>query len=111
MRVVENETLVTTAVAGDDPAESARVTVPLVRREPAFSAQAQRPASRDLFDLGLEARRAALARGRLCGALVVELDEEGSGMQWGGATRQKPPVGISPGLAMGAVRSVVTDPN
>jgi hypothetical protein len=97
-------------VDGDDPAESARVTVALVGRDWAFAAQAQLPAPLDLADLGPEAGRAAVARGRLGGALVVEGNEECSGMKRGGAARQEAPVGISPGSSMRAVRAAFTDP-
>jgi hypothetical protein len=98
-------------VAGDDPAEPARVTVALVGREWAFAAQAQLPAPRDLADLGPEARRAAVARGRLCGALVVECDEKRSGLKRGGAARQEAPVGISPGSILRALCAAFTDLN
>jgi len=99
------------AVDGDDPAEPARVTVALVGRDWACAAQAQLPAPLDQADLGPEAGRAAVARSRLCGALVVEGNEEGSGMKQGGAARQKAPVGISPGSSKRAVRAAFTNPN
>jgi hypothetical protein len=98
-------------VDGDDPAEPARITVALVGRDWALAAQAQLPEPLDLADLGPEAGRAAVARGRLRGALVVEGNEEGSGMKRDGAARQEAPVGISPGSSIRAVRAAFTDPN
>ena len=96
---------------GDDSAEPARVAFALVGRKEAFAAQAQLPAARDLADLGLEAGRAAVARGRLCGALFVECDEESSGMKRGGAARQDAPVGNSRGSTMCVMRAAITRPN
>ena len=96
---------------GDDSAQPARVTLPLVGRKEAVAAQAELPAPRDLTDLGLEAGRAAVARGRLCGALFVECDEESSGMKRGGAARQEAPVGNSRGSTMRVLRATITGSN
>ena len=107
---IGDERVVAAAVGRDDPCEAARVAVALVGREEADAAQAQLPAAVDLADQGLERRGPAVTCSRLRGALVVELDEEGSGEKRCRAARQEEPTGSSPGSVEPAIRAVLTDP-